>query len=113
MCKKTLRPVITETINVVNVECLSDKKLENFDVDLGRYISRRDITFYPCFHFSGVARDKTTLNCTQSIWGQWVRVSMTSQSLVLCEVEVYGDEDATTPGSLSRETHPLPSNLAT
>lgn len=107
MCKKTLRPIITETINVVNVECLSDKNLENFDVDLGRYISRRDITYYPCFHFSGVAGAKTTLNCTQSIWGQFVRVSMTGQSLVLCEVEVYGDADAITPGSLSRDTRYL------
>ncbi|PVD30769.1 hypothetical protein C0Q70_10044 [Pomacea canaliculata] len=101
------KPILVSQIIIIS----KDKKLENFDVDLGLHTSTGRI-YYPCFHFSGKAGVKTTLNCTQSIWGQWVRVSMTGQSLVLCEVEVYGDADATTPGSLSHETHPLPSNLA-
>ncbi|XP_025095225.1 uncharacterized protein LOC112564551 [Pomacea canaliculata] len=71
------------------LDCNStDERLSNFLVELGRFQG-----FTLCRNFTGVAEPQTTLNCTQSIWGRSLRISKTGNYLILCEVEVYGDED--------------------
>ncbi|XP_025095650.1 uncharacterized protein LOC112564792 [Pomacea canaliculata] len=81
-------------------------RLANFTVELGRLESNGSITYTLCRYHDGVAGPLTTLNCTRSIWGQFVRISKGGPVLTLCEVEVYGDTDANNTKLLSEMITP-------
>ncbi|PVD30773.1 hypothetical protein C0Q70_10048 [Pomacea canaliculata] len=88
-------------LKVMGYPDLGKGSLANFTVELGRLESNGSITYTLCRYHDGVAGPLTTLNCTRSIWGQFVRISKGGPVLTLCEVEVYGDTDANNTKLLS------------
>ncbi|XP_025095653.1 uncharacterized protein LOC112564794 [Pomacea canaliculata] len=102
-----LRKLILVSLIIIanRQDCCSDR-LANFTVELGRLESNGSITYTLCRYHDGVAGPLTTLNCTRSIWGQFVRISKLGPPLTLCEVEVYGDTDANNTELLSEMITP-------
>ncbi|XP_025095649.1 uncharacterized protein LOC112564791 [Pomacea canaliculata] len=99
--------VITNTMD----NCCSDR-LANFTVELGSLESNGSITYTVCRYHDGVAGPLTSLNCTRSIWGQFVRISLTGVALTLCEVEVMATrttvaQDISQQCRSSRPTSPV------
>ncbi|XP_025095651.1 fucolectin-like [Pomacea canaliculata] len=95
---------VSHIIIANRLDCCGDR-LANFTVELGRLESNGSITYTLCRYHDGVAGPLTTLNCTRSIWGRFVRISLMGDALTLCEVEVYGDMD-------DNSTRLVPGNMA-
>ncbi|PVD30887.1 hypothetical protein C0Q70_10162 [Pomacea canaliculata] len=91
--------VLVSYIVIANrVDSCCTHRLANFTVELGRLESNGNISYTLCRYHGGVAGPLTTLNCTKSIWGQFVRISQEDELLTLCEVEVYGDTHGNNTG---------------